>query len=63
MTLITLYIHQPNMDSFYVRVMCYIFEQVLLHYEFCVVSFADVLAWIKGKKPSARSKEVDWGSN
>lgn len=45
------------------RVMCYIFEQVLLHYEFCVVSFADVLAWIKGKKPSARSKEVDWGSN
>ncbi len=46
---------------------CYIFEQMLLHNEFCVFSFAEVLAWAKQKRPSVRNawmiEEVDWGSN
>ena len=55
---------QSKVHVFYVRFTCYIFEQTLLHYEFCVFSFTDVLAWVKGKRPSARNtwiiKEVDW---
>ncbi len=45
----------------------YLFEQTLLHNEFCVFSFAEVLAWAKEKRPSVPNawiiKEVDWGPN
>ncbi len=48
---------------FYIRFTCYIFEQTLLHNEFCVFSFVEVLAWAKEMKPSIRNawmiKEVD----
>ena len=32
------------------RLTCYIFEQTLLHNEFRVFSFAEVLAWAKQKE-------------
>ena len=52
---------------FYVRFTYYIFEQTLLHHEFCIFSFAEILAWVKEKKKSIRNvwmiKEVDWGPN
>lgn len=51
MTIATLCIHQAKVPAFYVR-----FTRYILHYEFCVFSFAKVLAWVKGKRPSARKK-------
>jgi len=52
---------------FYIRFTCYIFEQALLHNVFRVFSFAEVLAWVKEKRPSVMNawmiKEVDWGPN
>ncbi len=63
----TLCINQPKVDMFYIKFTCYIFEQTLLHNEFGVFSFAEVLAWTKEKRPSVRNawmiKEVDWGPN
>ena len=59
----TLCINQPKVYMFYIRFNCYIFEQTLLHNEFCVFSFAEVLAWPKEKRPSITNawmiKEVD----
>ncbi len=67
MTMTNLYIHQPKVHMFYVRFTYYIFEQMLLHNEFRVFLFAEVLAWEKEKKSSIRNtwmiKEVDWGPN
>ncbi len=58
-------INQIKVHMFYIRFTCYIFEQTLLHNEFCVFSFAEVLAWVKEKRPSVTDawmiKEVDWG--
>ena len=51
-TMTTLCINQPKVHMFYIRFTCYIFEQTLLHNEFCVFSFAEVLAWAKEKRPS-----------
>ncbi len=52
---------------FYIGFTCYIFEQMLLHNEFHVFPFAEVLGWAKEKKPSVRNawmiKEVHWGPN
>jgi hypothetical protein len=66
-TMTTLCINQPKVHIFYIRFTCYIFEQTLLHNEFCVFSFAEVLAWAKEKRPSVRNawmiEEVDWGPN
>ncbi len=66
-TMTTLCINQPKVHMFYSRFTCYIFEQTLLHIEFRVFSFAEVLAWAKEKRPSVRNawmiKEVDWGPN
>ncbi len=66
-TMTTLCINQPNVHMFYIRFICYIFEQTLLHNEFCVFSFAEILAWAKEKRPSVTHawmiKEVDWGLN
>ncbi len=66
-TMTTLYINQPMVHMFYIRITCYIFEQTLLHNEFCVFSFAELLAWVKEKKPSVRNvwmiNEVDWALN
>ncbi len=66
-TMTTLCINQINVHMFYIRFTCYIFEQTLLHNEFCVFSFAKVLAWAKEKRPSVTNawmiKEVDWGPN
>jgi hypothetical protein len=66
-TMTTLCINQINVHMFYIRFTCYIFEQTLLHNEFCVFSFAEELAWAKEKRPSATNawmiKEVDWGPN
>ena len=63
----TLCINQPKVHMFYIRFTCYIFEQTLLHNEFRVFSFAEVLAWAKEKRPSVRNawmiEEVDWGPN
>ncbi len=63
----TLCINQPNVHMFYIRFTCYIFEQTLLHNEFRVFLFAEVLAWTKEKRPSVTNawmiKEVDWGPN
>ena len=40
---------------------------MLLHNEFCVFSFPEVLAWAKEKRPNVRNawmiEEVDWGPN
>ncbi len=44
MTMTNLCIHQPNVHMFYLRFTYYIFEQTLLHYEFFIFSFAEVLA-------------------
>jgi hypothetical protein len=66
-TMTTLCINQPKVHMFYIRFTCYIFEQTLLHNEFGVFSFAEVLAWAKEKRPSVRNawmiKEVVWGPN
>ncbi len=63
----TLCINQINIHMFYIRFTCYIFEQTLLHNEFCVFPFAEVLAWAKKKRPIVTNawmiKEVDWGPN
>ena len=52
---------------FYIRFTCYIFELTLLHNEFDVFSFVDVLDCAKEKRPSIRNawmiEEVDWGPN
>ncbi len=43
--------------------MCYIFEQILLHKEFCVFLFVEALAWVKRKRLSTKNvwmiKEID----
>jgi hypothetical protein len=66
-TMTTLCINQPKVHMFYIRFTCYIFEQTLLHNEFCVFSIAEVLAWAKEKRPSIRNawmiEEVDWEPN
>ena len=66
-TMTTLYIDQPKVHMFYIRFTCYTFEQTLLHIEFRVFSFAEVLAWVKEKRPSVSNawmiEEVDWGPN
>jgi hypothetical protein len=40
---------------------------MLLYYEFCIFSLAEVLAWMKEKRPSIRNawiiQEVDWRPN
>ena len=63
----TLCINQPKVHMFYIRFTCYIFGKTLLHNEFCVFSFVEVLAWVKEKRPSVTNKwmikEVDWGPN
>ncbi len=43
-TITTLCINQIKIHMFYIIFTCYIFEQTLLHNDFCVFSFADVLA-------------------
>ncbi len=62
-TITTLCINQPNVHMFYTRFTCYIFKQTLLHNKFCVFSFAELLAWVKEKRPSIRNawmiEEVD----
>ena len=64
-TMTTLCINQIKVHMFYIRFTCYIFEQTLLHNEFRVFLFAEVLAWAKEKRPSVKNswmiKEVDWG--
>ena len=66
-TMITLCIDQPKVHMFYIRFTCYIVEQTLLHNEFCVFLFAEVLSWAKEKRLSVRNtwmiEEVDWGPN
>ncbi len=63
----TLCINKPKVHMFYIRFTYYIFEQTLLHNEFCVFSFAEVFAWAKEKRPSLRKawmiEEVDWVPN
>ncbi len=54
----TLYINQPKVHMFYIRFTCYIFEKTLLHNEFYVISFAEVLAWAKEKRPSIRNAHM-----
>ena len=60
----TLCIHQLKVYTFYVRSTCYIFEQTLLHYEFCIFSFAEILVWVKERRADSWSvwmiNEVDW---
>ncbi len=60
----TLCINQLKVHMFYIRFTCYIFEQTLLHNEFHVFLFAEVLAWAKEKRLSVTNswmiKEVDW---
>ncbi len=51
-TITTLCINQIKVHMFYIRFTCYIFRQTLLHNEFCVFSFAEVLAWAKEKRPN-----------
>jgi len=62
-TMATLCITQPKVHMFYIRFTCYIFEQTLQNDEFCLFSFAEVLAWAKEKRPSIRNawmiEEVD----
>ncbi len=62
-TMTILCINQPMVHIFYIRFTCYVFEQTLLHNEFSVFLFAEVLAWAKEKRPSVRNarmiKEVD----
>jgi hypothetical protein len=66
-TMTTLCINQPKVHMFYIIFTCYIFEQMLLHNEFCVFLFAEVLVWAKEKRPSIINawmiKEVDWCLN
>ncbi len=66
-TMTTFCINQPNVHMFYIRFNSYIFEQTTLHNEFCMFSFAEILAWAKEKRPSVTNewmvKEVDWGPN
>ncbi len=63
----TLCINQLKVHVLYIILTCYIFEQTLLHNEFCVFLFAEVLAWVKEKRPCVRNawmtKEADWGPN
>ena len=66
MTIPMLYKSKPKVHAFYVRFTFYIFEQRVLHHEFHVFSFSEVLAWIKLKKGgrawnARRISEIDWG--
>lgn len=54
-TIIILCNHKVKVNAFYVRFACYVFEQILLDYEFCVLSFLEILAWTKRKD---RVKEI-----
>ncbi len=60
-------INQLKVYMFYIRFTCYIFEQTLLHNEFRVFLFVELLAWAKEKRPSVMNawmiEEVDWGPN
>jgi hypothetical protein len=51
----TLCIQQSKVHTFYKRFTCYIFKERILYHEFCVLSFAEVLTWVKEKRPSARN--------
>lgn len=54
-TIATLCIHQVKVHDLYVRFTCYIIEQTLLHYEFCVFSFTEVLTWVWRKRLSTKN--------
>ncbi len=66
-TMTTLCINQLKVHMFHVRFTCYIFEQTLLHNEFRVFLFVEVVASAKEKRPSVRNtwmiEEVYWGPN
>ena len=66
-TMTTLCTNQIKVHMFCIRFTYYIFEQTLLHNEFWVFLFTEVLAWAKEKRPSVTNKwmikEVDWGPN
>jgi hypothetical protein len=57
----------PSSDMFNVKFTYYIFEQTLLHHEFYIFSFAEVVVWMKEKRTSVRNawmiKKVDWRPN
>ncbi len=58
-TMTTLCINKPKVHMFYIRFTYYIFEQTLLHNEFCVFSFAEVLAWAKKKETKLKESMDD----
>lgn len=67
MTQISMLIDNPKVQIFYIRFMFYIFEEWALHHELCLMSFSEVLAWIKHCVVCSwkvwRLHEVDWGPN
>ena len=61
----TLFINKSKVHSIYIRYTFYKFEQVMLHQNLRLFTFAEVLAWIKERILDSSElwmiKEVDWG--
>ena len=55
---------KPKVKSIHVRFTFYIFDELLLHRKVCLLSFSEVLTWIKRWVDSTREAwmvhEVDW---
>jgi hypothetical protein len=62
----TILVHScPKVNQLYIKIKFDIFEQLILHYDFCAFSFSELLDWIKPCVEiiwkTWRTKEIDWG--
>jgi hypothetical protein len=55
----------PKVNQLYIKIKFDTFEQLMLHYDFCTLSFSELLDWIKPcvkiTWKTWRTKEIDWG--
>jgi hypothetical protein len=55
----------PKVNQLYIKIKFDIFEQLMLHYDFCAFSFSELLDWIKPCVEIIwkiwRNKKIDWG--
>jgi hypothetical protein len=55
----------PKVNQLHIKIKFDIFEQLMLHYDFCAFSFSELLDWIKPcveiTWKTWRTKEIDWG--
>ena len=56
-----------KVQPFYMRLIIDAFDELVLHHKMCIISFSELLTWIKGRFDCIwkawKVNEVDWGPN